>query len=371
MDLEGVGERRMEASSAAVFAVSACFQRGEALGASTAEDLLNMVATAFPWEYGASKGVREGYTLRQHTLMVLRQYDTYFGWKGLPAGIDRGLFRLILALHDVGTPHAIRETGDKRNQHRYTTAIVRQTLETLGCPQEDVSLATAVVSDDIIGAYVRGRLTGAAATARIVALAESAGRDLSQFLDLLLTYYQVDAGSYTLDAGGLRSLDHLFEFDRKNRTMRLALPIDAKVGCLAAYARESPHSIWLTNNGWHDVPEDGLKTWVREDAGRLLDGPMVGHTFSYRYCAERHTYQVRLSAQLPEAMYSPRSIFLHDHGWHVVHEMDLLWWVKDRISELNSGKILHGRAFRYRRNAASGAYEIRLARGLDHALYCP
>ncbi len=41
---------------------------------------------------------------------------------------------------------------------------------------------------------------------------------LSEYHYLLLTYYMSDAGSYTVDAGGKRSLDHLFIFGEGRMT---------------------------------------------------------------------------------------------------------------------------------------------------------
>ena len=235
----------------------------------SAEEVVGRMAEVFPWEYAAAKGVREGYTLRRHTLMVLHQYDKYFGLRHLPSGVDYGFFRFVLALHDIGVPHAIGETGDKGRQHEYTTHMVRHVMEGVGHRDRDICLAVALVSGDPIGKYVRGKVSASATTAEIARLAKEAHRGFPEFLDILLTYYQVDAGSYTEDAGGVRSLDHLFEFDRKRGMMRFALPVEAKTGHLTAYARELPHSQWITDHEWHNLAPCGLKTWIRENQSRL------------------------------------------------------------------------------------------------------
>jgi len=340
-------------------------------GTSSSGELVAVMAAMFPWEYGADKGVREGYTLQQHTLMVLGQYDTYFGWKDLPQGTDRGLFRLLLALHDIGTPHAIYETGDKRNQHRYTVEMMQRVLEVVGYAQLDVALALAIVSGDPIGRYLKGRETASATCEELVRLVGPTGRGPAEFLDILLTYYQVDAGAYTTDADGIRALDFLFDFDRKNGVMRFSVPIEAKIGYLTAYARELPCGQWLTDHEWHDVSFCRLKSWLKRDMTRLESGVVSDHTFSYRIDPHKDAYQVRLSASLQEALYSPYTIPLHAHGWHTIPEQELPQRVQEVSSELQRGKVVRGRLLRYRRNRRKGTYEIRLTRRVSDAVYYP
>ncbi len=161
--------------------------------------------------------VKERYTLEQHTLMVLEQFEKYSKLP-LPPGIDRAFFRVIIALHDVGKPAAIAE-GDPKRQHAHTVKIMKVLLPRLGYGAADVAKATALVSADLVGAFVRG---GDAADAEkaIRAAAEEAGMPASEFFTALLTLYKVDAGSYTEDAGGQHSLDELFDFDPKSKTIR-------------------------------------------------------------------------------------------------------------------------------------------------------
>ncbi len=340
-------------------------------GTFSSGELVVAMAAMFPWEYGADKGVREGYTLQRHTLMVLGQYDTYFSWKDLPQGIDRGLFRLLLALHDIGTPHAIHETGDKRNQHRYTVEMMQRVLEAVGYAQSDVALALAIVSGDPIGRYLKGRKPASATCEELVRLAEPTGRGPAEFLDILLTYYQVDAGAYTTDADGIRALDFLFDFDRENGAMRFSVPMEAKIGYLTAYVRELPYSQWLTDHEWHDVSFCRLKSWLKTDMTRLESGVVSGHTFSYRPNPHQDAYQVRLSASLQEALYSPYTILLHDHRWHTIAEHELPQRIQEVSSELQRGRVLRGRLLRYRRNRRKGTYEIRLTHRVSDAVYYP
>lgn len=63
------------------------------------------------------------YLLERHTLLVMNQFEEYFATAELP--IQKNLFRLILALHDIGKPKAFAE-GNKSRQHFHTKRILKQ-----------------------------------------------------------------------------------------------------------------------------------------------------------------------------------------------------------------------------------------------------
>lgn len=48
-------------------------------------------------------------------------------------------------------------------------------------------------------------------------MAERAGKSIKTFLKILTIYYQCDSGSYTVDAGGLHFLEHLFVYKNGNK----------------------------------------------------------------------------------------------------------------------------------------------------------
>src|SRR3989344_8801894 len=55
------------------------------------ENLVGIFEKDFGADYEADAGVWEGYSIKEHTLMVMNQYEKYFGDKPLPANMDRGL----------------------------------------------------------------------------------------------------------------------------------------------------------------------------------------------------------------------------------------------------------------------------------------
>ena len=320
--------------------------------------------------FDADSGVREKYSIKRHTLMVMGQFERYFSKNDFPAGVDKNFFRVFLALHDIGKPEAIKRTGDKHNQHRYTVEVMRHFLTQLDYNDQEIGIALALVSEDVIGNYIKGRYSGKKTTEELIQMSESTGLPFYDFLKLLLMFYQSDAGSYTEDAGGLKSLDHLFEFDRPKGRMDFSVNVVAKVDQLKIYAEALPNALWINDHDWHEIPYDDLKAWVKENKTKLDSGNAIrGNSFCYRFTPDIGQYQVQLSSNIKEALYTPRSMPLLDNKWHDLVFDDLKEWVKKNHERLESGEELKGRMFRYRLNQKTGKYQVRLSSRVKEALY--
>jgi len=336
----------------------------------TPEALVALFKRDFSSTYLKDKGVREKYTLEKHALMVMRQYEKYFSQRELPAGITNSFFRVFLVLHDIGVPESIKKTGDKHYQHRYTVEIMRAVLSQLEFSDQEIKIAVALVSEDVIGGYVRGRYGGKGATGKLTKMADDAGLPFYDFLKLILIFYQVDAGSYTEDAGGLKSLDHLFAFDKRKRQMDFSVNIAAKVDQLKIYAEALPNALWLNDHDWHEISYDNLKAWVKGNKAKLDSGDIIGgNTFVYRFEPHTGQYQVQLGRNIKEALYTPRSMLLLDNNWHDLVFDDLKGWVKKNNERLESGEEIKGKMFRYRLNQKTGNYQVRLSSRVKEALY--
>jgi hypothetical protein len=185
--------------------------------------------------YKSGAGVLEGYSLKQHTLLVLSQFEKYYSNKSLPGGVDSGFFRVVLALHDIGKPDAI-QSGGKHLQHEHTLRILVPILEKLGCCENEIRIATSLLSSDLIGSFIRNRSKDT--PRKISEMAVKAKLPDSDFLDLLILFYKVDAGSYTEDAGGLKSLDKLFVFDRVNKSIDFSSSIARRVAALETFIKK-------------------------------------------------------------------------------------------------------------------------------------
>jgi hypothetical protein len=194
------------------------------------ENLIGLLERDFGDLFAKDAKVKAGYSIKQHTLMALGQFEKYFSKRDMPEGIGRNLFRLVIALHDIGKPIAI-EKGSKHFQHEYTHRLAIPALKSLGFSQNEQKLAFAMLAGDPLGDFIRrGDLFSAAEEIR--ALARSAGFPPRCLLDILAVFYCVDAGSYTLDAGGIKGLDNLFVFEKGIGRMSFSQKTAAKVEML-------------------------------------------------------------------------------------------------------------------------------------------
>lgn len=179
--------------------------------------------------FEANSGVSEGYTIEQHTEMVMKQFEKYFAGKDLPGGMDADFMRLLLAVHDIGKPRAI-EKGDKGAQHEETGPIVRELFAKLGMSPKKIDLAVSLLSGDPIGKMLQGEISRDQAMEQVAAMAQQAHLPPSEFLDALLVLYKSDTSAYTSDAGAKPSLDPLFNFDPANRKLGFSPEYDSFMG---------------------------------------------------------------------------------------------------------------------------------------------
>lgn len=164
--------------------------------------------------YSMSVGVWEGYTLEEHTLLAMSQFEKYFSATQLPGKGDKQIFRILLALHDIGKPQAVAY-GRKEEQHARTLEIINEIKEELPLSPEQLNVVMSLVDGDPIGLFIRGRADLESTVEEIRIKAEKAGLTAAEFFDLLTIYYQMDASSYTADSGGKASLEFLFVKDQE------------------------------------------------------------------------------------------------------------------------------------------------------------
>ena len=169
-------------------------------------------------EFSKDAGVWERYTLKEHVLLVLNQFSKYDIFDGvtLPSNIDSNVFRAMLVFHDLGKPYAI-SLGDKRLQGSYNKIFLEKVQPKIS--SKNVELFAELVSVDILGGYVKQQQNLENTFSLIVQHAKNCGVSVREYYILLKIYYMCDAGSYTADSGGQKSLDFQFKFDHKNRTI--------------------------------------------------------------------------------------------------------------------------------------------------------
>jgi hypothetical protein len=150
------------------------------------------------------------YTLEDHTMLVIGQFDRYF--KNTNTVIPKNLFRLLLALHDIGKPKAFLE-GNIHNQYKDTIEIVSQIRPQLPYNKESIDLCLSIVNGDPIGSLFQDKISTQKSAALISQMRTVSNLEAAPFFKILTIYYQCDAASYTQDAGGIRFLEHLFVYE--------------------------------------------------------------------------------------------------------------------------------------------------------------
>lgn len=159
-----------------------------------------------------SSGVYEGYTIEEHTLMVLKQFEKYFSADFQSTILSRDSFRLLLTLHDIGKSLSILQTGTKGSQHKYTREILEYGLKPLSLSNYQKEVIISIIDQDILGEYFQDKISLEEAVEKIDSLSRNLSAPRIEILKILRMFYICDAGSYTEDAGGKRSLDALFNF---------------------------------------------------------------------------------------------------------------------------------------------------------------
>ena len=193
--------------------------------------LIHILSSQFDTLYARDAGVWEKYTIGRHTTMVLRQFEKYFANYELPRDVNKNHFRLFLALHDIGKPIAIAQEG-KKHQHNYTWKIMHRFYTQIEIEPSFIDISKALLYDDPIGAYLRDRRSKQETEKLIRMRAHATVLECSDYFHMLQIYYKVDAGSYTVNAGGKPSLDALFEFDEATPELRFAADIQEKIDLL-------------------------------------------------------------------------------------------------------------------------------------------
>ncbi len=197
------------------------------------EAVLALVEPSFGEQLDRPAGVGEGYSLRQHAKMFLGQFDKY--GKHLP---DAEKWRIVGALHDAGKPEAAVRGGTQL-QHEYTVPVFRETLRAIGFDHAEVQLWTALISEDPIGGMLQDKLSPQQAALAVATMAVRAGVPVAEFFEKLLMFFKLDASSYTADAGGVSSLDDLFDRARLGTALELAPDPQRRVDELRDLALEA------------------------------------------------------------------------------------------------------------------------------------
>ena len=150
------------------------------------------------------------YTIETHTINVLNQFERYFSSHFDEMNIED--FRLLLLLHDIGKSVAYKK-GNKENQYIETISIISENKEILNISDYTFSLFKTILENDSLGMYMQGKMSLEAIYDDVVQRAKKINIKIDELFYLLSVYYQCDVASYTEDAGGIKYLEYLFDYN--------------------------------------------------------------------------------------------------------------------------------------------------------------
>lgn len=149
------------------------------------------------------------YTIQAHTINVLNQFEEYFAHRFSEIEIE--VYRLFLLLHDIGKPIAHKK-GNRNNQNKETITIISENKQKLNISDNDFVMFKALLGKDFLGLYMQDKTSLDDTYFNIKEQSNLSKFDLHSFFYLLSVYYQCDVASYTKDAGGLKYLEYLFDY---------------------------------------------------------------------------------------------------------------------------------------------------------------
>ena len=119
---------------------------------------------------------------------------------------------MLLLLHDIVKSVAYKK-GNKENQYIETINIISENKEILNISDYTFSLFKTILENDSLGMYMQGKMSLEAIYDDVVQRAKKINIEIDELFYLLSVYYQCDVASYTEDAGGIKYLEYLFDYN--------------------------------------------------------------------------------------------------------------------------------------------------------------
>lgn len=146
------------------------------------------------------------YVVKKHTMLVCEQFEKYpFSFDSKYMSID--LMRIILAVHDIG------KAVDRATQHEHTLSLINELWGITPFTEYELKLTEALLKNDSMGTYFLGNYSLEELKNEIIEDAKALKIPQKALLQYKMILYQCDISSYTKDAGGLKYLEHMFEYD--------------------------------------------------------------------------------------------------------------------------------------------------------------
>lgn len=166
-------------------------------------EIVDLISREYPGIkklYNLPAQVHEGYTIKEHTLRVFKEFEEEFpklsikkeDLNNITPNMEM-LLKVSIALHDIG-----KSLGPKKEQHEHTPPILQCALERWGYHPDEINIATALIGHDIIGELVQPgkEETPEKALEKLQEKAGLSGLDLDVFFELQKLIFIADAASY-------------------------------------------------------------------------------------------------------------------------------------------------------------------------------
>lgn len=154
--------------------------------------------------YRKSAGVFEGFTVEEHTLMVLETAQRYRESFQVEPLVTWNEFLLFLALHDIGKGLSTENKNVlfssslslKKDELGLTQDILKSVMQEVGIDPQKISIFSSMLTFDSQGLYLRGHIHQDEAFDNIVEMACNAGIPPLSFYTLFEAFHRIDAASY-------------------------------------------------------------------------------------------------------------------------------------------------------------------------------
>jgi hypothetical protein len=152
--------------------------------------------------FAEPSGVREGYSIGQHSIRVLSVFDAQkdlYKLKEISVSGIRDievLLRYTLAFHDIGKSIAVR-SGDKLREEKFSVPIAARLMRSLGFNEREVLLGSILIREhQTLGGYLQSRWSKSYAEESVRHSADELGILPEQMFRLFEIVFVCDAGSY-------------------------------------------------------------------------------------------------------------------------------------------------------------------------------
>lgn len=176
--------------------------------AVSSQDILTML-TRHPelsCYYALDAGVSEGYTIREHTALVLdvaHQFRAQFA-SNVCRHVSWKEFIFFLAFHDLGKGTAKPSQNDalsssltfKENELRSTQRLLVKYMEQFKLDPKKIALFKALLLHDTQGLFLKDEITDNDVIDHIYKLSSQCGMRPLHFYQMLVTFHMIDAASY-------------------------------------------------------------------------------------------------------------------------------------------------------------------------------